>query len=233
MAAAPFQQCSIIIPVLNDADSLLNLLEQLQPARHLGHEVIVVDGGSDDDTESVCTNRVDCFVSSQAGRSVQMNTGAASAAGEIFWFLHADSQLHIESCIQQLGAIYESGKVWGRFDIRLSGKDWRFRIIESLMNWRSALTGIATGDQGIFVNRNAYEHINGYAVIPLMEDIEISKRLKKFSSPLLCSQKITTSSRRWEKNGILRTVLLMWYLRLAYALGTSPQQLSKYYRPCS
>jgi rSAM/selenodomain-associated transferase 2 len=233
MVTESIQQCSIIIPVLNDAQSLMNLLEQLQPAREMGHEVIVVDGGSYDAPETVCNDRVDCFLSAQAGRAVQMNRGAAKASGEILWFLHADGKLNIESCISQIMILHESGKIWGRFDIRLSGNDRRFRIIETLMNWRSAITGIATGDQGIFVNRKTFEHMNGFAQIPLMEDIEISKRLKKFSSPLLCSQKIMTSSRRWEKNGIFRTVLLMWYLRLAYAMGTSPERLSKHYRPCS
>ncbi|MBT8439203.1 MAG: glycosyltransferase family 2 protein [Gammaproteobacteria bacterium] len=233
MATESFQQCSIIIPVLDDTESLENLLEQLQPARQLGHEVIVVDGGSDDALETVCNDRVDFFLSAQAGRAAQMNTGAAAAGGEVFWFLHADSKLSIEPCISQIMALHESEKVWGRFDIHLSGNDRRFRIIETMMNWRSAMTGIATGDQGIFINRKTFEHIEGFAQIPLMEDIEISKRLKKFCSPLLCSQKIMTSSRRWEKNGIFRTMLLMWYLRLAYAMGTSPERLSKHYRPCS
>ncbi len=228
-----FVKCSIIIPVLNDAVVLSVLLDQLQPARQQGHEIVVVDGGSDDDPQSVCPNRVEHFLTSLPGRAMQMNAGAELANGDVLWFLHADSQLNVAACLQQMLSAIDSGKVWGRFDIRLSGSDWRLRMVENLINWRSALTGIATGDQGIFFSREAYQQVGGFAEIPLMEDIELSKRFKTLSLPVRCTQRITTSSRRWEKNGIIRTIFLMWYLRFAYALGASPAKLNSLYRPCT
>jgi len=232
MTADNSNKCSIIIPVFNDAIALSALLDQLQPARRQGHEVIVVDGGSDDDPQAVCRDRAEHFTTSLAGRSMQMNAGADVANGDILWFLHADSQLNVIGCIHQILSAIGSGKVWGRFDVRLSGNDWRLRVVEKLMNWRSALTGIATGDQGIFIRHNIFKRHQGYADIPLMEDIELSRRLKKLSYPARCTSRITTSSRRWERNGIIRTILLMWYLRLAFALGVNPVQLKKLYKPC-
>ena len=225
-------KCSIIIPVFNDTDALSALLDQLQPARQQGHEIIVVDGASDDDPQAVCQGRAEHFLTSLPGRSIQMNTGADVADGDVLWFLHADSQLNVIACIQQILSAIASGKVWGRFDIRLSGSDWRLRVVEKLMNWRSAFTGIATGDQGIFISRHVFRQHDGYADIPLMEDIELSRRSRKLSFPARCTEPITTSSRRWERNGIIRTILLMWYLRLAYALGVNPVQLKKLYKPC-
>jgi rSAM/selenodomain-associated transferase 2 len=225
--------CSIIIPVLNDAPALSGLLDQLSSVRQQGHEVIVVDGGSTDDSVLVCRDRVDHLIEGKAGRSAQMNLGAENAAGDIFWFLHADSKLDSRICIQKILKINESPSAWGRFNVRLSGSDWRFRVIENMMNWRSAFTGIATGDQAIFVSRSAFEKTHGYADIPLMEDIDLSRRLKKISSPMLCSQLVTTSSRRWENNGIVRTIFLMWFLRLAFALGVNPAQLNKFYGSCN
>ena len=226
-------KCSIIIPVFNDAIALSTLLNQLQPARQQGHEVIVVDGGSNDDPQSAGRSSADIFLLSAPGRAVQMNAGAEAASGNVLWFLHADSQLDVVSCLKQITSCIDSGKIWGRFDIRLSGRDWRLRMVENLMNWRSALTGIATGDQGIFISRNSFWQKEGYAEIPLMEDIELSRRFKKLSFPARCTERITTSSRRWERNGIMRTIFLMWYLRLAFALGANPVQLKKFYKPCN
>lgn len=163
---------------------------------------------------------------------MQMNAGSDSAKGEVLWFLHADSQLNVMACLHQMMSALGSDKQWGRFDIRLSGSDWRLRVVEKLMNWRSAFTGIATGDQGIFISRYLFKQHQGYTDIPLMEDIELSRRLKKLCYPARCMEPVTTSSRRWERNGIFRTILLMWYLRLAYALGVNPVQLKKLYKPC-
>ena len=223
---------SIIVPVLNDAAVLSKLLDQLQDIRSLGHEVIVVDGGSHDDVVHVCEKRVDQLIHSASGRASQMNKGALQAKGDIFWFLHADSLIEA-GCLDEILRLTQHEKVWGRFDVKLSGKDWRLRIVEFLMNWRSRLTCIATGDQGIFLTREAFNQVEGYKEIPLMEDIEISKALKKISTPFLPGQMITTSSRRWQSQGIFRTILLMWSLRLAYFLGISADRLSAYYRICN
>ncbi len=223
---------SIIVPVLNDATVLSSLLDQLQDVRALGHEVIVVDGGSRDDVDGVSDGRVDKLVHSPAGRARQMNMGASQAKGELLWFLHADSLIHAD-CLDGILQLAQHEKVWGRFDVQLSGNDWRLRIVELMMNWRSRLTGIATGDQGIFLTRDAFKQVGGYKEIPLMEDIEISKALKKISRPFLLSQLITASSRRWQRQGVFRTILLMWSLRLAYFLGISADRLSAYYRLCN
>ncbi len=229
----PGPHCSIIIPVLNDGQAMLTLLRLLQPVRQQGHEILVVDGGSEDQPGLLAKELADRFLLSSPGRARQMNHAAQQASGEIFWFLHADSQLDVEAGIEAVMSLLDTNKVWGRFDVRLSGRDWRLRIVETMMNWRSRLTGIATGDQGIFIRRDAFRQMRGFADIPLMEDVAISRSLKRLSAPLRLRQSITTSSRRWETRGIVRTILLMWALRLAYTLGVSPQKLSRYYKSCS
>lgn len=158
-----------------------------------------------------------------------MNAGAAIASGDVLCFLHADTQLP-EQALADINNAIQSGGRWGRFDIRLSGGHWMFRIIERLINWRSAITGIATGDQGIFVRRSLFQSLNGYADIPLMEDVELSRRLRRLARPALIHRPLITSSRRWEENGIIRTIFLMWGLRLAYFVGVPPHVLAKLYR---
>jgi len=221
--------CSVIIPVFNDADALKTLLLSLQSIRQQGHEIIVVDGKSVDQPLLKTGGLVDQFLVSEAGRSIQMNLGATQAKGDILWFIHADSELSVEVSIQAVLSILNTDHVWGRFDISLSNNDWRFKIIGTLMNIRSRLTGIATGDQGIFILSDTFNQIHGFKDIKLMEDIELSKSLKKISSPLLLNERITTSTRRWEAKGILSTVLLMWFLRFAYFMGISPNKLAKLY----
>ena len=224
------QRLSIIIPALNEAGAIQATLERLQPLRSRGHEVILVDGGSMDKTIDIARPLVDRIVTGEAGRARQMNAGAAQARGDVFWFLHADTL--IPELADQIidHAIDGRKQAWGRFDVRLSGRDVRLRLIEFMMNRRSRLTGIATGDQGIFVTRALFEKIDGFAEQPLMEDIEISRRLKRHARPLCLKQKLITSSRRWETRGIWRTVFLMWRLRLRYALGGDPRKLEKLYR---
>lgn len=221
---------SIIIPVLNEAHEIAQYLSELQGYRDAGHEVILVDGGSTDATLLQAQGRVDRTVKTDRGRARQMNAGAEQARGDVLLFLHADTRLP-ENADVLIRESLEAGRVWGRFDVRLSGKVWFLRVIETLMNWRSCLTGIATGDQAVFVLCEAFVHLGGFADIPLMEDIELSKRLKKISAPACLHTRVITSSRRWETQGILRTVLLMWWLRLAWFLGASPARLHKiYYR---
>lgn len=222
---------SIVIPTLNEGATLEQTLEPLQSLRRRGHEVIVVDGGSADHTGAVASPYADRVLVVERGRALQMNRGAQAADGDILWFLHADTRIPAVAEQEILRAVGGSGPFrWGRFDVRLSGGHWLLRIIERCMNLRSRLSGIATGDQGIFLRRELFEAMGGYAEIPLMEDIDLSRRLKRQGPPCCSSEPLVTSSRRWEKNGILRTVLLMWYLRLCYFLGRSPQRLAGYYR---
>lgn len=224
------QRLSIIIPTLNEAGNIQPTLDRLQPLRSHGHEVILVDGGSTDNTIDTARPQVDRILNSAPGRARQMNVGASQARGDILWFLHADTL--IPELADQIidTSINNKSLAWGRFDVRLSGRDVRFRLIEWMMNRRSRLTGIATGDQGIFVTRALFEKIEGFAEQPLMEDIEISRRLKRHARPRCLKQKLVTSSRRWETRGVWRTVLLMWRLRLRYALGSDPDKLARLYR---
>lgn len=219
---------SIIIPVLNEENSIKELLQQLQAYRQQGHEVIVVDGGSHDNTRSVADSLSDKVITSEAGRALQMNNGATQSRHEILWFLHADTIIP-ENAIEQIQQVLNKSD-WGRFNVKLSGSHILFRIIETMMNIRSCIFGIATGDQGIFVKRKIFESINGYSNIPLMEDIDLSKKLKNRSKPVCLKESLTTSSRRWQENGILATVFLMWKLRFLYWFGVSADKLVVQYK---
>lgn len=224
---------SIIIPCLNEAVVIKPLLQSLQGLRAQGHEVILVDGGSSDDTQALAGPLVDRLLASERGRARQMNAGARVATGDILWFLHADSALSEDAATHLIDGLSQSPAVWGRFDVRLSGSHPLFRLVAAMMNFRSRLTGICTGDQGIFVTREAFDRVGGYEEIPLMEDIALSHSLKRLSPPLCLRLPLVTSSRRWEQEGIVRTILLMWWLRLAYALGADPHCLARRYRPCN
>lgn len=217
---------SIIIPALNEAECIVALLQQLQSLRARGHEVILVDGGSEDQTAALAEPMVDQLLITAAGRARQMNAGAGAANGQIFWFVHADSSIpdRADELIVKPG-----NRIWGRFNVRLSGNRLLLRIIERLMNLRSRVTGIATGDQGIFVSRALFERVGGYADLPLMEDVDLSKRLKLEQRPVCLQHTLTASSRRWEQRGIVRTILLMWYLRLAWFLGVPAARLATHY----
>ena len=221
---------SIIVPCLNEVANIERTLLPLQGLRQRGHEVILSDGGSTDNTTAMAALLCDKVISSEKGRATQMNTGAAHASGDLLLFLHADTVApeNLDEVI--FTALNNSQKCWGRFNVKLSGSHWLFRIIAILMNLRSCLSGIATGDQGIFLTRHAFNKLSGFSDIPLMEDIELSKRLKKLSRPACIAQPcLITSSRRWEKNGILKTVLLMWSLRLKYFFGTPATDLAQQY----
>jgi rSAM/selenodomain-associated transferase 2 len=220
---------SIIIPVLNEAALITQTLSTLQALRAAGHELIVVDGGSSDDTIALSKPLADQIIRCSRGRSRQMNAGAKIARGDILLFLHSDTLL--PKCVDQLitREIEKREKNWGRFDVRLSGRHFLFRIVELLMNLRSRITCIATGDQAIFVQRKIFETVGGFPDIDLMEDITMSKFLKKYGPPLCLWQRVVTSSRRWQRNGILRTILLMWLLRLAYFYKTDPRRLAQLY----
>lgn len=222
---------SIIIPVLNEESSLSRLSSHLQSIRNQGHEVIIVDGGSSDNTLALSYELADQVIVSKPGRAIQMNSGATNATGDIFVFLHVDTFLP-DNALQIIMAAM-TDNAWGRFDVRLSSNRLVFRLIESLINIRSCLTSIATGDQAMFVEKELFHRIGGFPEIALMEDVELSRRLKKIERPVCIKQKVITSSRRWESRGIVATVLLMWKLRLYYFLGMSPDRLNQLYRHVS
>ena len=219
---------SIVIPTLNEELEIQNCLMQLQDLRDEGFEVIVSDGGSLDKTAQLLDGLCDQYILNLRGRAAQMNAGARKAKGEIIFFLHADTQLP-NNFSELINAIAANTSGWGRFDVALSGEHYLFRVIESMMNLRSRLTGIATGDQTIFVRRTLFQEIGGFPEIALMEDIAMSRRLKKISKPLCLRQKVLTSSRRWENNGVLRTLLKMWCLRFAFFIGVDPESLARQY----
>ena len=221
---------SIIIPVYNEVDHIVAALRRLQNYRLQGHEVIVVDGGSRDNTFDCAVGLVDKLLMSKPGRAMQMNIGAEQATGDVLVFLHADTELpHLANKL--IIDVMKNKHQWGRFNVQLSGQHVLFRVIENMMNWRSCLTGIATGDQVIFVQRAVFGQVGSYPEIKLMEDIELSKRLKSFGKPACIKSRVITSSRKWEKNGIVKTVLLMWRLRLLHFFGVSADKLhAQYYR---
>ena len=221
-------QLSIIVPALNEAACIRELLRQLQALRAQGHEVIVVDGGSCDETVALAQPLVDQLLPAPAGRALQMNIGAQAAGGRVLWFVHADTRVPETAAQVIIDSVAHAAR-WGRFDVRLSGDRLLFRLVERMMNWRSRFTGIATGDQGIFVTRELFERVGGFAALPLMEDIDLSRRLKREQRPLCLRDTLTSSSRRWEQKGIVRTIALMWVLRLAYFLGVPPARLAMHY----
>ncbi len=221
--------CSILIPVLNEALLIQPQLNRLQQLRRQGHEVILVDGGSADRTVDLAKPLVDRVVASQPGRSAQMNAGAAVARHSLLVFLHLDTQLQSQF-ETHVTAFQHSDRVWAFSPVQLDEPGFTFKLIAWFMNHRSRITRVCTGDQVLCVQRAPFEQIGGFAAIALMEDVEISKRLRKLSAPYIFSEPVLACSRRWQKQGVWRTVLLMWRLRLAYFLGADPRRLSeKYY----
>ncbi len=220
---------SIIVPVLNEAENIVDTLQTLQRYRNQGHELIVVDGGSSDDTGALAAPHADQVLRAEAGRALQMNRGIDAADGDVLLFLHADTRLPADA-IANIIAVIEDGHFWGRFNVRLTGARFPFRVIETMMNLRSCLTGVATGDQAIFVSRESIDIIGAYPGLPLMEDIVFSKRLRNLGWPACLRQPVLTSSRRWEDKGILRTVLLMWRLRLLFFFGVPAGKLARKYQ---
>ncbi len=220
---------SLIIPTLNEAETLDAVLADLQGLRRNGVEVIVVDGGSRDDTAARAAPLAERVLGSPAGRAVQMNAGARAARSARLLFLHADTRLP-ENADGLIDAALSGGRCWGRFDIRLEGRHRLLPVIATAMNLRSRLTGIATGDQALFMTRAAFDAVGGFPDQPLMEDIEMSRRLKRLSPPACLRQRVTSSGRRWERQGAWSTIWLMWRLRFRYWRGESPQSLAQEYR---
>jgi rSAM/selenodomain-associated transferase 2 len=220
---------SIVVPVLDEAAGIAATLQALAPLRERGHELIVVDGGSRDATAALAAPLASRVLQAPRGRARQMNAGAAVASGDVLLFLHADTCLPADADAAVVRAV-DGGRRWGRFDVRISGRSAWFGPIAALMNLRSRLTGIATGDQAIFVTRAQFQALGGFADQPLMEDIELSRRLRAMGPPVCLRERVLTSGRRWETNGVWRTILLMWRLRWRYWRGESPESLAKAYR---
>lgn len=223
---------SIIIPVLNEASGIVACLKPLQSWRAQGVELIVVDGGSDDDTMSLARDYADKVFVSERGRARQMNAGSVAAAGQYLLFLHADTQLPLQksdALLEDFESLTVQKAAWGFFPVRLSGKRLPFRIIERAISLRSRITSVATGDQALFVSRSLWHEIGGFVDMPLMEDVALSKQLRHHAKPVVMPKAVVTDSRRWESRGIAKTVLLMWSLRLLYFLGFSPQRLAPWY----
>jgi len=218
---------SIIIPVLNESSSIVSTLEGLYHLKGR-YEVIVVDGGSEDDTVALASRHAR-VVQSPRGRAVQMNHGAKEAGGEVLLFLHADTHLPSDAlfCIEE--ALSDPGVIGGRFRVRLDLPGLAYRIVEASINMRDRLMGGFTGDQGIFIRATVFRGMGGYREIPLMEDLDLGRRMARMGKVVRLPLAVTTSARRWQKDGIVRTVLRMWLLRYSYFLGVSPETLSRFY----
>jgi rSAM/selenodomain-associated transferase 2 len=220
---------AIIIPVLNEGPIIASALARLQALRACGSEVIVIDGGSQDDTTMQAQPLVDRVMTAPRGRAAQMNAGAAaaSAQAEALLFLHADADLPADADRLITDALDRSA--WGRFDVRINGSACGLGMVAFLMNRRSRATGICTGDQGIFMRREFFDSLGGFADIALMEDIEFSRRARRIARPVAIAAPIITSGRRWDERGVARTIVLMWGLRLRYFFGADPQTLARHY----
>jgi rSAM/selenodomain-associated transferase 2 len=218
---------TIVLPVLDEAAIIVGALHALAPLRARGTEVIVADGGSSDGTASLAQPLADRVIAAPRGRGAPMNAGAALGTGGMLLFLHADTTLPQNA--DRLIARALTRRAWGRFDLRIAGRHPLLSLVARMINWRSRLTGIATGDQAIFLTREAFNAVGGFPDFPLMEDIAISRRLKRLCRPICIATPVVTSGRRWEYHGVLRTIVLMWRLRLAYYFGAEPARLAVRY----
>jgi rSAM/selenodomain-associated transferase 2 len=220
---------SIIMPTLDEAETISAKLSALAPLRAAGAEIIVADGGSHDPTAALAGPLCDRVVIAPRGRGAQMNGGAAVARGSVFLFLHADTTLPANAGQLVMTTLAASDRTWGRFDVRIAGRHPLLPLVATMMNLRSRCTGIATGDQAMFVTRKAFAAVGGFPDITLMEDIVLSRRLKRLTRPLCLRARVVTSGRRWDDRGFFRTVVLMWQLRLALVLGVAPEKLARIY----
>jgi rSAM/selenodomain-associated transferase 2 len=222
-------QLNIVVPVRNEAPGIARYLASLQVLRGQGHTVIVVDGGSTDATADIAAPLCDVLLQAPMGRASQMNAGARHCDSGVLLFLHADTLLPANAMKQVKSAI-SAGALWGRFDVTIHGRSRWLPLIGAMMNLRSRVSGIATGDQAIFVRRGTFESLGGFANIPLMEDIELCKRLRALAWPACLRARVQTSGRRWDERGALRTIVLMWRLRWRYWRGDSVQRIAEAYR---
>ncbi len=219
---------AVVVPALNEAATIADTLRALQPLRARGAEIVVVDGGSDDGTAARAAPWADRVIAAPRGRALQMNAGAAAARAARLVFLHADTLLPPDADALVHAAL-ERGP-WGRFDVRIDGAPRLLRVVAVLMNLRSRLSGIATGDQAIFVRREAFDAVGGFPAQPLMEDVELSRRLRRLARPACLREPVRTSGRRWESRGVWRTIVLMWSLRWRYWRGVPAEVLAREWR---
>ena len=219
----------VVMPVLNEAQAIEATLQALAPLRQCGARVVVVDGGSQDDTMAKARPHADAVISAPRGRAAQMNAGAALGWGEVLLFLHADTTLP-DGADERLLQALTQGHLWGRFDVRIAGRHRMLAVVATMMNLRSRWTGIATGDQAMFMRREVFAQLGGFAPMPLMEDIDMSRRLRGLGAPACLRERVITSGRRWEQRGVWRTMALMWRLRWRYWRGESAHALAQDYR---
>jgi len=220
---------SAIVPTLNEASEIDAMLEVLAPLRARGHEVIVADGGSTDATVALAAGKADKVITAPRGRANQMNAGARSAAADVLVFVHADTRLPRDADYAIARGLERDGRMWGRFDVSIDSRHPLLGVVGKAMNLRSRLSGIATGDQAMFVRRTEFDAVGGFPPVALMEDIALSRLLKRRSRPACLGDRVVTSARRWESNGVLRTIALMWWLRWRFFLGASPERLARSY----
>ncbi|TMH03766.1 MAG: glycosyltransferase [Betaproteobacteria bacterium] len=228
--ATPSALLTMVIPVLNERGVIAPLLASLAPFRERGVEIVVVDGGSKDGTPAAAAPAADQLVVAPGGRARQMNAGAAAAHAHVLLFLHADTELPGNADELIMNGLAATGLEWGRFDIRIEGSSRWLPLIAWLMNLRSRVTGIATGDQAMFMTRNAFDALGGFPDQALMEDVELSSRLLRRGRPLCLRPPVVTSGRRWVSRGVWRTIVLMWWIRLLYFFGVAPDRLARLYR---
>jgi len=221
---------SIVIPVLDEADAIAATLASVAAARARGAEVIVADGGSQDDTVAIARPLCDRVLLAPRGRALQLNAGAAASRGQVLCFLHADTRPPEGFDTSILERIGSQEQAWGRFDVSIAGRHPALRVVATAMNLRSRITGIATGDQVIFATRRLFQAAGGFPEQPLMEDIEFSTRAKRIARPICLRDRAHTSGRRWERHGVAATIVLMWQLRLVYYFGADPRKLHERYR---
>jgi len=218
---------SVIVPVLNEEKNLAATLEAL--LRLAPYETIVVDGGSSDRTLLIAAGYPVKIISSERGRARQMNCGARQATGDVLLFLHADTRLPATAFADIAGALSDPGYVGGRFDVELDGDHWLLPLVGRMISFRSRMSRVATGDQAIFVRRAVFERMNGFEDVPLMEDIAFCRALKQLGEIACLRSRVVTSARRWEADGVWRTIVRMWTLKLLYLAGVSPMRLKQFY----